>query len=165
MKEITIFKNFAQVIGSRTLPEIVAAIQQGVYREVVLAVRRAVKRGDRKVADETKKTLHAFTVSGKFEGGRTLERLKEYHPLVVLDIDKLKEEELERVNKVVRELPYTHVCFLSPSGNGCKIIVKVNSNQSEHLSAYLQVSEFYEKKLNIKMGVIGFCPQGLWFTK
>ena len=76
MKQITIFRHFTQVIGSRTLPEIVGAIQQGVYLEEVLAVRRAVQRGDRKVADETKKSLHAFTVSGQFEGGRTMERLK-----------------------------------------------------------------------------------------
>ncbi|MDG1432661.1 MAG: BT4734/BF3469 family protein, partial [Saprospiraceae bacterium] len=155
MKQITIFRHFTQVIGSRTLPEIVGAIQQGVYLEEVLAVRRAVQRGDRKVADETKKSLHAFTVSGQFEGGRTMERLKAYHPLVILDIDKLKEEELNRVNQVVRELPYTQVCFLSPSGNGCKIIVKVNSTQSQHLSAYIQVSEFYERKLNIKIDQSG----------
>lgn len=155
MKQITIFRNFTQVIGSRTLPEIVGAIQQGVYQEDVLAVRRAVQRGDQKVADETKKQLHAFTVSGRFEGGRTMERLKEYHPLVILDIDKLEEEELKRVSKAVRELPYTYVCFLSPSGNGCKIIVRVNSNQSQHLSAYLQVSEFYQRKLHIKIDKSG----------
>ena len=155
MKQITIFRNFTQVIGSRTLPEILKAIQQGVYQEEVLAVRRAVQRGDQKIADETKKQLHAFTISGRFEGGRTMERLKEYHPLVILDIDKLMGGELERVSKLVRELPYTQVCFLSPSGNGCKIIVKVNSNQSQHLSAYIQVSEFYERKLNVKIDQSG----------
>ncbi len=155
MKRLTIFRNFTQVIGSRTLPEILEAIQQGVYQEEVLAVRRAVQRGDRKIADETKKQLHAFTISGRFEGGRTMSNLKEYYPFVILDIDKLKEEDLERVSKVVRELPYTHVCFLSPSGNGYKIIVKVNSNQSQHLSAYLQVAEFYERKLRVKIDKSG----------
>ena len=155
MKQITIFKNFTQVIGSRTLPEILKAIQQGVYQKEVLAVRRAVQRGDQKVADETKKSLHAFTVSGRFEDGRTMERLAEYHPFVILDIDKLKEDDLERVSKAVLGLPYTHACFLSPSGNGCKIIVKVNSNQSQHLAGYLQVSEFYERKLNIKIDKSG----------
>lgn len=155
MKQITIFKHFTQVIGSRTLPEILKAIQQGVYQEEILAVRRAVKRGDRKVADETKKQLHAFTVSGRFEDGRTMERLKEYHPFVMLDIDKMDLMNLERVSKAVQRLPYTHACFISPSGNGCKIIIKVNSNQSQHLSAFLQVSEFYEKKLNIEIDKSG----------
>ncbi|MDC3253651.1 hypothetical protein OAU89_02025 [bacterium] len=155
MKQITIFKQFSQVTGSRTLPEILNAIQKGVYREEILAVRRAVQRGDRKVADETKKQLHAFTVSGRFEGGRTMELLKEYHPLVMLDIDKLEEQELERVSNAVLGLHYTHACFISPSGNGLKIIVKVNSNQSQHLAAYLQVSEFYERKLNIKIDKSG----------
>ena len=153
--KITIFKIFTQVIGYRTLPEILKAIQQGAYGEVVNAVRRAVERGDKKGADEIKKTLHAFTVSGRFENGRTMERLKEYHPFLVLDIDKLKEEELNRVSKAVRELPYTHSCFLSPSGNGCKIIVKVNSNQSQHRSAFIQVSAYYEKKLRTKIDPSG----------
>jgi hypothetical protein len=155
MKQITIFRKFTQVIGSRTLPEILKAIQQGVYREEVLAVRRAVQRGDRKVADETKKQLHAFTVSGRFEGGRTISNLKEYHPYVILDIDKLDMMNLERVNKVVRELPYTHAAFLSPSGNGCKVIVKVNSKLAQHLSAYLQVAELYERKLRVKIDKSG----------
>ena len=155
MKQITIFRNFTQVIGSRTLPEILKAIQQGVYQEEVLAVRRAVQRGDRKVADETKKQLHAFTVSGRFEGGRTMERLTEYHPYVILDIDKLQEAELRQVNQLVRGLPYTHACFLSPSGNGCKIIVRVNSDQSQHHLAFQQMSAFYERKLKIKIDQSG----------
>ena len=50
---------------------------------------------------------------------------------------------------------YTHACFLSPSGNGLKIIIKVNSNQAQHLSAYLQVAAFYEKKLRIKIDQSG----------
>jgi len=114
-----------------------------------------VQRGDRKVADESKRQLHAFTVSGQFEGGRTKERLKEYNPFVILDIDKLERDDLERVSNAVLGLHYTHASFLSPSGNGCKIIVRVNSNQSQHLSAYIQVSEFYEKKLNIKIDKSG----------
>ncbi|MFK8008965.1 MAG: DUF3987 domain-containing protein [Saprospiraceae bacterium] len=155
MKQITIFRKFTQVIGSRTLPEILKAIQQGVYREEVLAVRRAVQRGDQKIANETKKQLHAFTISGRFEGGRTMAHLKEYHPFMILDIDKLDMMNLERVVKVVQELPYTHASFISPSGNGCKIIVKVNSKMTHHLSAYLQVAEFYEKKLRLKIDKSG----------
>jgi len=107
MKQITIFRNFSQVIGSRTLPEILKAIQQGVYQEEVLAVRRAVQRGDQKIANETKKQLHAFTISGRFEGSRTMTNLKEYYPFVILDIDKLKEEDLSRIQKLVKEIPYT----------------------------------------------------------
>ncbi len=155
MKQITIFRNFTQVIGSRTLPEILKAIQQGVYQEEVLAVRRAVQRGDQKIANETKKQLHAFTISGRFEGGRMMANLKEYYPFVILDIDKLDIMNLERVVKAVRELSYTHASFISPSGNGCKIIVKVNSEWTQHLSAYLQVAEFYEKKLRLKIDKSG----------
>ena len=131
MKQITIFKNYTQVIGSRTLPEILKAIQQGVYQEDVLAVRRAVQRGDQKIANETKKQLHAFTVSGRFEGGRTMSNLKEYYPCVILDIDKLKAEDLSRVQKLIKEIPYTRAAFLSPSGKGCKIIVTINSKHTD----------------------------------
>ena len=155
MKQITIFRNFTQVIGSRTLPEILKAIQQGVYREEILAVRRAVQRGDQKIANETKKRLHAFTISGRFEGGRTMANLKEYYPFIILDIDKLQTDVLEKALKVIREMNYTHAYFLSPSGNGCKIIVKVNSEWTQHLSAYLQVAEFYEKKLRLKIDKSG----------
>lgn len=155
MKQITIFRNFSQVIGHRTLPEILKAIQQGVYQKEVLAVRRAVQRGNQKIANETKKQLQAFTVSGRFEGGRTMAKLKEYHSLVILDIDKLATDVLKKSLKVIRKITYTHACFLSPSGNGCKVIVRINSNQSQHRSAYLQVAAFYEKKLRLKIDPSG----------
>ena len=151
MKQVTIFRKFSQVIGHRTLPEILKAIQQGVYQEEVLAVRSAVQRGDQKIADETKKQLHALTVSGRFEGGRTMTNLKAYHSLLILDIDKLPKDVLEKSISVIRAIPYTHACFLSPSGHGLKVIVQINSDQEQHLSAYLQVAEFYEHKLGLKI--------------
>ncbi len=151
MKQITIFRKFSQVIGHRTLPEILKAIQQGVYREEVLAVRSAVQRGDQEIADQTKKQLKAFTVSGQFEGGRTMANLKEYHSMVILDIDKLPKEVLAKSMQVIRAITYTYACFLSPSGNGLKVIVQVNSRKEQHLAAYLQVAEFYEKKLRLKI--------------
>ena len=116
MKQITIFRNFTQVIGSRTLPEILKAIEQGVYREEVLAVRRAVRRGDRKIADETKKQLHAFTISGRFEGGRTMTNLKEYYPFVILDIDK-DHRKLSLGHKQIEENPWDTFENVFPIGS------------------------------------------------
>jgi len=155
MEDITIFKNFTTVMGYRSLPMIVKAIRDGVYKDEILSIRRAVARGDKKLVDQLKKQLQAFTVSGKFEGGRTVKHMVAYFPFVILDIDKLEEKELKRITAEIHQIAYTHISFKSPSGNGCKIIVKVGSSFSQHQEAFKQVVKFYESKLRIKVDQSG----------
>lgn len=150
MYKITVFKNFVQILGNRTLAKIINAIQIGVYQDEVLAIRRMVERGDKKGADEIKKQLLAFTVSGCFEGGRTLEKLKAYNPFVILDIDNLKTQEVKTLKPEIEKIKYTRAAFLSPGGRGFKIIIEVDSTQDKHAEAFRQVSELYESKLHIQ---------------
>ncbi len=124
MKNISVFKNFTRVEGNRELGAIVMAIQSGVYKNEVIEIREAVKKEDIDRKDLLKKKLLGFTVSGKFEGGRTLKHLTSYNPLVVLDIDGLEQGELDEVKKIVPEMPFSYAGFVSPSGNGYKVIVR-----------------------------------------
>jgi hypothetical protein len=72
----------------------------------------------------------AFTPSGTFENGRKAELLTQYSEYVILDLDDLNPVQLEEAKKIVALAPYTFAVFISPSGNGLKIIVAVNSKQS-----------------------------------
>jgi len=143
---ITIFKNFTTVLGYRTLPMIVKAIQQGIYKNEIVSIRSAAERGNKKQVNKLKKQLQAFTISGKFDGGRTVKFLEEYYPFVILDIDQLQKEELKRISEEIQEIEYSHVAFLSPSGRGYKIIVKVSSGFLEHQEAFQQVVIFFTIK-------------------
>ena len=52
-------------------------------------------------------------------------------------------------------MPLTFSCFLSPSGAGLKIIVRVSSNAEQHKTAFNQVKELYEKELGITIDKSG----------
>ena len=155
MKKISLFKNFTTVIGSRTLAEVVNGIRGNHYKESILKIRELVELGDQEQVDRLKKGLVAFTVSGMFVGGRKMSFLETYNPFVILDIDKLDLADLPDLILKTKEIEFTRVVFLSPSGRGLKIIVEVNSEMERHGLAYRQVSNFYEKELGVEIDKSG----------
>ncbi|MFK7807550.1 MAG: DNA primase, partial [Saprospiraceae bacterium] len=84
MENISVFKNFVNEIGARTLSEIVLGIRSSHYKEAVFQIRKAVESGNKEEADKLKKGLLAFTVSGEYAGGRKKDFLKAYNPYVIL---------------------------------------------------------------------------------
>jgi hypothetical protein len=151
MENISVFKNFIKEIGVRTLSEIVSGIRGVHYKEAIFQIRKSVERGEKEEVDKLKKGLLAFTVSGEFSGGRKMEFLKRYNPFVILDIDKLNEEVLARLMVKVNEIEFTRVAFISPSGRGVKIIVRVDSEIEKHGIAYKQVADYYQEILGVEI--------------
>ena len=76
-------------------------------------------------------SLIAFTVSGTFNNGRSIDKVHTYSKYVILDIDKLETSHLQLIKNTTRLAPYTYASFVSPSGKGLKIIVKVNTTTGE----------------------------------
>ena len=110
-----------------------------------------MENNDKEKADKLKKKLVAFTVSGMFEGGRRLSFLKNYNPFVILDIDKLDPDVLPYLILKIKNIEFTRVAFVSPSGRGLKIIVAVDSGMKMHALAYRQVCSYYEKELAVEI--------------
>ena len=73
-----------------------------------------------------------------------------YSGFVHLDFDKLTPEQLDAAFKVIAEIPYTFLCFISPSGNGLKVFIEVNTEIEHHDIAYLQVQKHYEDATGFK---------------
>lgn len=87
-----------------------------------------------------KTSLPCVTISGIFEGGHQIAHLKELSGLMQVDFDQVYN--LEGLRSLLRNDPYTHLEFLSPSGLGTKLIVKYTGN---HLAAFEALREYYEK--------------------
>ena len=147
--QVTNFINFHKHNGFSELLDIVQQITLGTHKEQVDAIRYAVQSGHQQKADEIKRALPAFTPSGKFNTVRKAEALEEYSQVIHLDFDKLEYTDLEPCFKRITECPYTLAAFLSPSGNGFKVFVKVGSNAQQHTKAYLDVQAYYENLLDI----------------
>lgn len=149
MATASIFQNYVHLVEHKALIIITKQIQEGNYKEQVEAIRKLIAEGQDKEADKLKKQLPAFTPSGTFDNGRKAELLTQYSGFVILDLDKLSPEDLEKAKSLVALAPYTFAAFISPSGNGLKIIVPVNSTAEHHKLAFQQVSDYYEQALQL----------------
>ena len=150
MASSTIFKNFNQPIETKSLLLITKDIVDGKYKDLISPIRMAIGMGKDNRVDRLKKSLPAFTPSGIFEGGRKMEYFKMYSGFVHLDFDKLYPDELEKAKEIINNIPYTFACFTSPSGNGLKVFIEINTGVEHHKQAYQQVQDYYEKAIGIK---------------
>jgi len=148
--KVSIFRNFNQVVENLDISVILEQIRSGKHKSRILALRELLRQGKTDEYNDAKRSLPAFTPSGLFEGGRKLEFLKEYSGLIILDIDKLMQKQFIATRSRVEEIPNTHACFISPSGNGLKILVKVFSRPVYHKVVFNQVKSFYEEQLRNK---------------
>lgn len=145
---VTIFKNFNEVIEHKTIPEILHEIKTGKYRPGIIYLRKSLAENKLEAYEKAKKSLPAFTPSGKFVGGRKMEFLETYSNFIILDIDKLSQTDLQNAKHKANQSEYTYASFISPSGNGLKILVKVNTTKEDHKETFLAIQKHYETLLN-----------------
>lgn len=152
---VNIFQNFNEVIQNQKIIEVLHDIQTGKYINVITYLRKSLAENKMEAYERAKKSLPAFTPSATFKGGRKPEYLTAYNPLLVLDIDKLSKEQLHNAKALAKENQYTFSCFTSPSGNGLKILVKINSSQENHKEAFLLLQKYYEELLQLPIDKSG----------
>jgi hypothetical protein len=152
---VTLFKNFNEVVEHKSLPAILEEIRTGKYKHAIVYLRKSLAEKKEEAYNKAKKALPAFTPSGKFVGGRKMEFLAEYSNTIILDIDKLSKEDLTKTSHLTNQSEFTYASFISPSGNGLKILVKIASPKAEHKETFLLVQAHYEKLLNLSIDKSG----------
>ena len=127
-----------------TLSEVLEQIEIGGFQEEVTSIRHLTSEGRLKEAEAKKKLLYAFTPSGVFSR-RSKDQIIEYSGVICLDFDNLSEADLWEVRSLVESDPHTFCCFLSPSGNGLKVLTRVDSHMEKHDLAYMIVGAHYKQ--------------------
>lgn len=152
---VTIFKNFKEVVEHKTIATILEEIKTGKYKPGIIYLRKSLSEKKEEAYNKAKKSLPAFTPSGKFVGGRKLEFLTEYSKFIILDIDKLSTTELQKSKSIAAQSEFTYACFISPSGNGLKILIKIDTPKTEHKETFLKVQDYYENILKLEIDKSG----------
>ncbi|TRX11705.1 virulence-associated E family protein [Flavobacterium gawalongense] len=152
---VTVFKNFNEVVEHKTISTILEEIKTGKYKHAIVYLRKSLSEKKEEAYNKAKKSLPAFTPSGKFVGGRKLEYLAEYSNCIILDIDKLSITDLQNASHLANQSEFTYASFISPSGNGLKILVKINSEKANHKEAFLLVQAHYEGVLKLEIDKSG----------
>ena len=152
---VSLFKNFNRVDANLELEVILDQIRGGKHKGGVLALRDLANQGKLEEYNERKRALPGFTPSGLFDGGRKLVHLKEYSGVIVLDLDDLSPDALVSIRSRVEGIRFTYACFVSPGGEGLKILVRVFSRPVLHKQAFNEVKDLYERELNVPIDPSG----------
>ncbi|MFT3681254.1 MAG: DUF3987 domain-containing protein [Ferruginibacter sp.] len=150
MASSTIFRNFSIPVENKSLIIIANDIASGKYQPQVDRLRSLIAEGKNEEAQEVKKQILAFTPSAVFREKRLLQYVEMYSGFIHLDFDKLTPEQLEEARQIIAAIPYTFLCFVSPSGNGLKVFLEVSTGMEHHDIAYQQVQQYYENATGLK---------------
>ena len=151
----TIFKNFNEVTEQKDILKILSDIKTGVYQNAITYLRKSLADNKKEAAERAKKSLPAFTPSATFNGGRKMEFLQQYNGIIVLDIDKLEKEKLQKCKTKIRMDDFVFASFVSPSGNGLKIFVKVSTDKEQHKETFLKLQRYFEDLLSVEIDKSG----------
>jgi hypothetical protein len=152
---LSIFQNFTTIIENKPFADILTDIKTGKYRGPVTYIRKCLQEQKLESYEKAKKGLPAFTPSGQFEGGRNQETLKKYSGIIVLDFDKLTQEQLKNCRESSMDDPHTMALFISPSGNGLKVFVQTQATPATHKDTFLKVQAYYEQLTGLSIDKSG----------
>lgn len=142
---VSTYKNFKTKLEDNSIFNILQDIKNGKYESEINSIRYAMHSGKEKLADELKSELLAFTASGTFGESRTKINIATYSQVVCLDFDDIPLTEINNLVTLINGCRYTFASFISPSNEGLKVFIKVNSNAEQHTIVYNQIAYFYKE--------------------
>jgi hypothetical protein len=134
---ITAFKNiWAKEPNYITIEHALKRVKEGKSKGLVDEIRNTL---DKEKAGELKKNLPCICFSGKFGADRKDEQIIAHSGFIVLDFDNvydLRDKQTEIISN-----KYVYACWVSPSGNGLKALVKIADGlkHREHFQALQEV--------------------------
>lgn len=129
---ITVFRDiWEKLTPNYTTPEkVVERIRTGKDIDRINIVRAEPDTAKRR---ELKKRLPCICWTGKFTS-RFDDKLIEHSGLCCLDIDHI--DSLEERKAEISAFPFVYACFISPSGDGLKVIARIPADIKKHRGYY-----------------------------
>jgi len=146
---VTIFKNIKETSTPfyREVSVVLDRIKNGASKELVKSIRLEKDKSER---NEIKKNLPAICFSGIFTK-RNDNSITTHSGLMCLDFDgySKKKELLQEKEKLSKD-KFVYSVFISPSGNGLKVLVKVPQDVDNHVNYFNSLekhfnSEYFDK--------------------
>jgi hypothetical protein len=146
MPTVTIFES-AKVIDKPyyiTTEQVVSRIKSGKSKLLIDKLRAC---NDAKERTKLKVKLPSICFSGKFSK-REEKGLILHSGLIAIDFDHLGDRLSELRSRLITDR-YTYMLFVSPSGDGLKLIVKIPDNKDTHPLSAAALTDYYkEEKLD-----------------
>ena len=143
--DITIFKDIKDTAQPfyRDVSIIIDRIKQGASQDIVRAIRT---ESDKEARNKLKQSLPAICFSGKFTK-RNDSSITEHSGLICLDFDNFPSEKLMLEEKeILTKDRYTYSVFISPSGLGLKVLVKIPAEDDTHIKFFNSLQTHYDSE-------------------
>ena len=141
--EVTIFRNIKEtaVPFHKDVLDILVRIKEGKTKDLVRKIRL---EKDKETRNKLKQDLPAICFSGKFSK-RDDGSLIKHSGLICLDFDNFPSHaEMLAKKEELSADQYTFSVFVSPSGNGLKVLVKIPDNPEKHKSFFNALENYYD---------------------
>ena len=145
MEQVTIFRNIKDTSTPffRDLDSILERIKEGKSKELIKQIR---SEKNKDVRQELKKNLPAICFSGTFNK-RNDDSLIEHSGFICLDFDgyKTKKDMMSEKERLSKDR-YVYSVFVSPSGNGLKVIVKIPKEPQNHKNYFMSLNKYFNSQ-------------------
>jgi hypothetical protein len=145
MRIVTIFQNIKDTDTPffREVNVILERIRDGASKDIVKQIRHEKNKNDR---NEIKKKLPAVCFSGTFKK-RSDSSIIEHAGLICLDFDGYeKQKDLLHDKETISKNKYVFSVFISPSGNGLKVLIKIPADPDNHGNYFNSLEKHFNSK-------------------
>jgi len=140
--QVTIFKSIRDTDTPffRDVNRILERIKEGATKDIVKKIRAEKRKPER---NELKKQLPAICFSGTFNK-RADNSIVDHSGLICLDFDGYaKQKELLQDKENFTKSKYVFSVFISPSGNGLKVLVKIPADPENHTNYFNSLEKHF----------------------
>ena len=141
-QNITIFQNIKSIEAPfhRALGVVLDRIKDGTSKEIINNIR---SERSKEVRQELKKNLPAICFSGEFTK-RNDHSLVQHSGIICLDFDGYEsKKELQAEKERMMKDKYVLSVFISPSGNGIKVLVKIPFDVENHVNYFNSLENYF----------------------
>ena len=140
---VTIFKNINETETPfyRDAGLVLERIKVGSSKDLVKRIR---SEKDKKTRNELKKELPSICFSGKFNR-REDSAITQHSGLICLDFDGYeKQKDLLNDKETISKKKFVYSVFISPSGDGLKVLVKVPQDADNHKNYFRSLEKYFD---------------------
>lgn len=149
MSKVSIYPHIKETKKCDTvfLSEVFDHIKSDFWSEPIIELRNMVALGFSETEiSQTKNNLPYFTGSGVFSA-RNEAGLVEHSGRIIIDFDKL--EDIPTAKALLQADQYTEYLFLSCTGRGFAVVVKIDPKQ--HLNSFLFLEKYYKNTYGLQI--------------
>ena len=137
---VSFFQNLRTRGEHRFIGDILQQIRAGKYAGQIARLRA---EQDPAKAAKLKKALPAFTASCTTNGGHKLTDARAHSGLLQGDIDKIGGEKAELLREALRKEPCVFAAWISPSGDGLKLLIRVEADLGSHAASFATAKKHF----------------------